>query len=561
MALLGLLSCVTLIGISFGSGAPASDPELNIIPRIINGVDAHPGAWPWNVMLQTRTGKLLGGGSLINENWVVTAAYCKVTTSDQVVAGIFDRSAGESDIQILNISQIFRHPKFNVWHIRNDIALLKLATPAVFRKNVAPIFLPRVSDIFPSRTMCTIMGWGETQTNATKFPDKLQQATVSLMSPAECRRYWPQLQIRTMICAGFTGASSHNGDSGGSMVCQKNGHWMLVGILSFDSGNCPACKPLVATRVRSVHPARLQQANVPLQSTATCKKFWPSFSPHAMICAGVKGVSFYRVEKQPEVLGSVKSWVLTLGALGSGAPDSDPELSITPRIINGTDARPGAWPWHVSVQTSTGRFKCGGSLIDRFWVITAAHCNITTSMRVVTGLFELNTSEANLEVLKIAQVFRYPRFNLDSLYSDIALLKLASPAHFYRSVSPVPLPSVGDYFLPGTWCKITGWGFRYPNGRNRPSRLQEATVPILSVATCRKFWPGFSPHAMLCAGVEGVSFYSGDSGGSLVCPKKGTWTLVGILSFFYRSNPTGRPFVTTRVSMFRPWIDDIMTHN
>ncbi|XP_004690239.1 PREDICTED: chymotrypsinogen B-like [Condylura cristata] len=242
-------------------------------------------------------------------------------------------------------------------------------------------------------------------------------------------------------------------------------------------------------------------------------------------------------------------------SVGSGAPDSDPELIITPRIINGTDARPGDWPWHVSLVTSKGCLKCGGSLIDRFWVITAAHCNITTSMRVVTGLFEVNTSDANVEFLRIAQVFIHPEFNLSTVYSDIALLKLASPAHFHQSVFPVPLPSVGAYFRPGTWCRIVGLGHLYPNRKCRPRKLQQATVPLWGMATCKKFWPGFSTHAMLCAGVKGVSNYIGDSGGSLVCRKNGIWTLVGIVSFFEKHDPTGSPFVVTRVPTFIPWIE------
>ncbi|XP_004690236.1 PREDICTED: chymotrypsinogen B-like [Condylura cristata] len=158
-------------------------------------------------------------------------------------------------------------------------------------------------------------------------------------------------------------------------------------------------------------------------------------------------------------------------------------------------------------------------------------------------------------------VFIHPKFNLRSLYSDIALLKLASPAHFHHSVSPVPLPSDGGFFPSGTRCKIVGLGFLYLNRTVRPMRLQQATVPLLSVATCKHFWSIFSPYAMICAGMEGASNYLGDSGGSLVCRKRRKWSLVGILSFFEENHPTGRPFVVTRVSAFIPWIEEIMSQN
>ncbi|XP_004690240.1 PREDICTED: chymotrypsinogen B2-like [Condylura cristata] len=248
-------------------------------------------------------------------------------------------------------------------------------------------------------------------------------------------------------------------------------------------------------------------------------------------------------------------------SVGSGTPPSDPELVITPRIINGSNALPGAWPWHVSLATSTGRFKCGGSLIDRFWVITAAHCNVTISDRVVTGFFDVNVPDHFVEVLSIAQVFIHPKFDLTTVYSDIALLKLDTPARFHHSVSPVLLPSVGAHFPSGTWCKIMGWGYLHPNGTGRPVVLQQATVYLHPIATCRKFWPAFKTDSMICAGYKGVSFSRGDSGGSLVCRKRGTWILVGILSFFAKNHPTRMPFVVTRVPTFIPWIEEIMAHN
>ncbi|XP_037372052.1 chymotrypsinogen B-like [Talpa occidentalis] len=237
-----------------GSGAPASEPELSIEPRIINGEDAAPGSWPWHVMLQTSNGHLLCGGSLINENWVITSAYCKFTTSNQVVAGLFDKSSREDDFQILNISQIFRHHNFNLRTLYSDIALLKLATPALFHNNVSPVPLPSLSDEFPPDIMCTIIGWGKTRIHGSDLPSKLQQASVPLVSMAKCRKYWPNINTRTTICAGLNGVSSYHGDSGGSLVCKRNGIWTLVGILSYGSKTCRYCKPFVATRVNAFKP-------------------------------------------------------------------------------------------------------------------------------------------------------------------------------------------------------------------------------------------------------------------------------------------------------------------
>ncbi|XP_004690238.1 PREDICTED: chymotrypsinogen B2-like [Condylura cristata] len=206
-------------------------------------------------------------------------------------------------------------------------------------------------------------------------------------------------------------------------------------------------------------------------------------------------------------------WILSCFTLigvsvGSGVPASDLELSITPRIIGGKDALPGACPWHVSLV-----------------------------------------------------VFIHPDFNATNAYSDIALLKLGWPAHFDHTVYPVPLPSFDEYVRPLTFCKIFGFGYLYLNGTGCPKRLQEAIVPILRMSGCLRFMPGFIPHFMLCAGIQGIGIHSGDPGGSMVCRKNGIWTLTGILSSYDKDERILNPFVLTRVSKFIPWIKKIMANN
>ncbi|XP_004690229.1 PREDICTED: chymotrypsinogen B-like [Condylura cristata] len=254
MALLRLLSCVTLIGTHFGSGAPASDLELSITPRIINGTDAVPGAWPWHVSLQSPTGFPLCGGSLINSKWVITAAHCSVTTSNLVMAGQYDRRSFKDDIQLVKISKIFRHPKFKYSKAVNDIALLKLVVPFHWSKTVSPIALPSVDDMFRAGTLCAIMGWGDTQPNVRETPGKLQEATMPLLSTAECKRYLGNIYKDSMICAGTNGVCNYDGDSGGSLACKVKGQWILVGVVSLLSDVCPTQNPVVATRVTTFVP-------------------------------------------------------------------------------------------------------------------------------------------------------------------------------------------------------------------------------------------------------------------------------------------------------------------
>ncbi|XP_012585916.1 PREDICTED: chymotrypsinogen B-like [Condylura cristata] len=255
------------------------------------------------------------------------------------------------------------------------------------------------------------------------------------------------------------------------------------------------------------------------------------------------------------------SLILMGASFGSGAPASDPELSITPRIINGTDARPGAWPWHVSLQTHRGDIICGGSLINRFWVITAAHCNITKDDLVIAGLYDRRAPLDRIQILNIAQVFVHPMYNVNYLLADIALLKLSAPARLHATVSPALLPTVDEQFFEGTQCAIMGWGDTHPNNNKIPVKLQQATVRLVSKARCKQHWGRYLSDSMMCAAAHGTCNCDGDSGSPLICPKDGFWKLAGIVCFGSRSYNTRMPTVYTRVTAFRPWIEEVLDHN
>ncbi|XP_004600926.2 chymotrypsinogen 2-like [Sorex araneus] len=254
MAFLWLVSCFALLGSAFGCGVPAIHPVLRGLSRIVNGEDAIPGSWPWQVSLQDKTGFHFCGGSLISENWVVTAAHCGVRTSHLVVAGEFDQGSDAEDIQVLKIAQVFKNPKSKMFTINYDIALLKLATPARFSETVSAVCLPSEADSFPAGSVCATSGWGKTKYNNANTPDRLQQASLPLLANYECKKFWGNTITDLMVCAGASGVSSCMGDYGGPLVCQKDGAWTLVGIVSFFSGVCSTSMPGVYSRVTELMP-------------------------------------------------------------------------------------------------------------------------------------------------------------------------------------------------------------------------------------------------------------------------------------------------------------------
>uniref|UniRef100_A0A4W3JU02 chymotrypsin n=1 Tax=Callorhinchus milii TaxID=7868 RepID=A0A4W3JU02_CALMI len=250
MAFLWLLSCFALLAASHGlqCGLPAITPVITGYSRIVNGEEAVPGSWPWQVSLQDYSGWHFCGGSLINENWVVTAAHCGVSKSDKVILGAHDKSQSEANSLSLDLDrsllQVFTHPRRIT---EFDVTLVKLASSPVLTSRVSPVCL--TTEDFAGGTMCVTTGWGRTRASPAERPTKLQQAALPLLTNTDCKKYWGSNVLVSMICAGAAGASSCMGDSGGPLVCQKNGVWNQVGVVSWGSSSCSTSTPGVYARV------------------------------------------------------------------------------------------------------------------------------------------------------------------------------------------------------------------------------------------------------------------------------------------------------------------------
>uniref|UniRef100_A0A8C3FJK8 chymotrypsin n=1 Tax=Chrysemys picta bellii TaxID=8478 RepID=A0A8C3FJK8_CHRPI len=226
-----------------GCGVQEIQPIISGYARIVNGEEAVPRSWPWQVSLQTNSWHFCGG-SLVSERWVVTAAHCGVTKSNVVVLGEHDRSSSQEKVQKL----VFTHPQYNSNTINNDIALIKLATAAELGSTVAPVCLAAAGEQYRSGQLCVTTGW------ALSTPSKLQQTALPLLTNEECKNYWDGNILDSMICAGAAGSSSCMGDSGGPLVCQENRVWYLVGIVSWGSSRCATTSPGVYARVSLLRP-------------------------------------------------------------------------------------------------------------------------------------------------------------------------------------------------------------------------------------------------------------------------------------------------------------------
>ncbi|KAJ7393867.1 Chymotrypsin-like elastase member 3B [Desmophyllum pertusum] len=248
-----------------GSPPPPSTPPVPVIPlscgispvsRVIGGVDATPGNWPWQIALLRGSSKSFScGGSLIAPDWIVTAAHCIARGQPgsyyTIRLGDHNRQVTEGTEQDIPGKQVIVHPDYNKIPIDSDIALIQLSRPATLNARVKTVCLPSHDEVVPTSSRCFITGWGK-----IKHPGSshhiLQQANLPSVTNDVCAKKLAaspggsSLRItQNMICGGVKGTilSGCHGDSGGPYVCQNSaGNWVLQGAVSWGSPRCSAAE-------------------------------------------------------------------------------------------------------------------------------------------------------------------------------------------------------------------------------------------------------------------------------------------------------------------------------
>ncbi|KAK8402636.1 hypothetical protein O3P69_000766 [Scylla paramamosain] len=206
--------------------------------RIIGGRMAQPGEWPWQVVILNRYHEAFCGGTLVAPRWVMTAAHC-VRRKLYVRLGEHDLAVQEGPEIEYKVARAVIHPMYDSTTVDNDVALLLLPEPVEPGPRVSPACVPEQGAELPVGKSCTIIGWGKERNTHIFGTDVLHEAEVPIIDNQVCEAVYEDYYITSnMFCAGYKRGrvDSCAGDSGGPLLCHRQGRWYIYGITSFGEG-------------------------------------------------------------------------------------------------------------------------------------------------------------------------------------------------------------------------------------------------------------------------------------------------------------------------------------
>ncbi|KFM71509.1 Complement factor B, partial [Stegodyphus mimosarum] len=202
------------------------------------------------------------------------------------------------------------------------------------------------------------------------------------------------------------------------------------------------------------------------------------------------------------------------------------------------------WPWMAALYITPrsgdpeeADLNCGGSIIHKHYILTAAHClyykNVEerkkeSQVTVYLGITNVN-NKTSAQVIDVKKFYIHEKYRNDKSFEyDIALLKLKRPMEYNAFVRPICLPSANlppnsPLYKPNELALAAGWGQEgaAANGEKptfKPrEHLKEVILTLQSRENCLEFInkkkKGRFSERMLCAGGDGNDTCQGDSGG------------------------------------------------
>ncbi|XP_035232720.1 phenoloxidase-activating factor 2-like isoform X4 [Stegodyphus dumicola] len=164
---------------------------------------------------------------------------------------------------------------------------------------------------------------------------------------------------------------------------------------------------------------------------------------------------------------------------------------------------PGEWAWHAAVlETPQDLYICGASLLDEYWILTAAHCvyeySLPNALKIRLGEYDVSTTSEPLkyEEYTASRIVVHPNFDNRTLLHDIALVRLTRPAKRKANINVVCMPPEGttnNELVSSARCFVTGWGKSTESVQTLPIHISASSCSTASSAS-QDVWPRSSAN-------------------------------------------------------------------